>query len=60
VADNWPPTCPRCGTNANVRVVPGARLPSCRWCAWEFWWRQLERDARRLIAEAERITREAA
>jgi hypothetical protein len=33
---------------------------SCRWCAWQLWWRQIEHDLDRLLAEAERITRDAA
>jgi hypothetical protein len=54
-------SCPRCGGTLNLRPSPlNPRLLSCRWCAFEFWRQQLEHDARRVIAEAERITQEAA
>jgi hypothetical protein len=54
------PACPRCGTAINVRVVPGDRLPTCRWCAWENWRRSIEHDVSRLLDEADRITKDAA
>jgi hypothetical protein len=54
------PVCPRCRTNINVRHVPWLRGWSCRWCAFENWRRQLEHDVARVLAEAERILREAA
>jgi hypothetical protein len=53
------PECPRCRSNVNVRHVPWVSGWSCRWCAWELWWRQLEHDLARVLAEAERITRRA-
>ena len=54
------PECPRCRTNKNVRRVSWVTGWSCRWCAWVLHWRQLEHDAAKVIAEAERITRRAA
>ena len=53
------PECPRCKSAINVRHVPWLRGWSCRWCAFENWRRQLELDVARLLAEAERITRDA-
>jgi hypothetical protein len=47
-------------TNKNVRRVSWVTGWSCRWCAWVLHWRQLEHDAAKVIAEAERITRDAA
>jgi ribosomal protein L37AE/L43A len=55
-----PPVCPRCRSNKNVRHVSWVTGWSCRWCAWELHWRQLEHDLARLLEEAERITRRAA
>ena len=55
-----PPICPRCKSAVNVRLVSWVRGWSCRWCAFENWRRRRELDAARVLAEADRITREAA
>jgi ribosomal protein L37AE/L43A len=56
-----PPPCPRCGTNLNVRRVPPlVRGWTCRWCRFEVWRRDVELQTRRTLAEAEKITKDAA
>jgi ribosomal protein L37AE/L43A len=54
------PACPRCGSAINVRHVSWVTGWSCRWCAAVYAVRQMEHDVARLLAEAERITRDAA
>jgi hypothetical protein len=58
-AGGSPPICPRCKTSLNVRRVPFVRGWSCRWCVWVAYCRQRHHDAERVVAEAERIAREA-
>jgi hypothetical protein len=50
--------CPRCGSVA--RPIPGSALATCDFCAEAIWERMVEHELAPVLAEADRITREAA
>jgi hypothetical protein len=52
------PRCPRCGAAAHP--VPGSALWTCDDCAEAIWEQMVEHELTRVLAEADRITREAA
>ena len=61
VTDGCEIICPRCGSTS-VNFHPGhtTRLLTCRWCVFEHWVRMIEHEIERTLAEADRITRDAA